>query len=98
MNRSTIAGIFIGLIILMTMIVIQLRFTENFSMPTTLNLGFKMCGVDMPSCSEGTRCINGYCTEAKSPNWPNESDLPLRGPAFSPEGENIRYDNYVSMN
>jgi len=33
---------------------------EGFSNP-------RQCGVDMPSCMNGTRCINGYC---KSDNPP----------------------------
>lgn len=40
-----------------------------------------MCGVDMPPCPFGTRCINGYCkTEATIPISPS-SGLPVK-----PEG------------
>jgi hypothetical protein len=95
MNRQIIAGLFIALIILMTLYVIQSGFVESFAMPTTLNLGFKMCGVDMPSCTNGTRCINGYCTSPTEPIWPEKSDLPLRGPTFSPDGEEERYNRYT---
>lgn len=98
MNRQLIAAIFIGLIVLMILYVIRTGFLESFTMPTTLELGFKMCGVDIPSCKDGSRCINGYCTMADPPKWPEQSDLPLRGPAFSPDGENLRYNNYVTMN
>jgi len=98
MNRQLIAGIFIALIVLMTLYVIQSGFVEGFAMPTTLELGSKMCGVNIPSCGNGMQCINGYCTKPNPPSWPAESDLPLRGPFFSPDGEEQRYRNYVSMN
>jgi len=40
-----------------------------------------MCGVDLPPCPFGTRCINGFCkTEAQPPMAPS-SGLPVK-----PEG------------
>ena len=37
-----------------------------------------MCGVDLPPCPFGTRCINGYCkTEAQPPMEPS-SGLDVR--------------------
>jgi hypothetical protein len=35
------------------------------------------CGVDLPSCSKGLRCINGYCKSDVAPVIPPYSDLPL---------------------
>jgi hypothetical protein len=35
------------------------------------------CGVDLPSCSNGLRCINGYCKSDVAPVIPPYSDLPL---------------------
>lgn len=34
-----------------------------------------MCGVDLPSCKFGTRCINGYCKTENSPSLPPYSEL-----------------------
>jgi hypothetical protein len=37
------------------------------------------CGVDLPSCQQPMRCINGYCKFDKpSPTMPPISDLPIR--------------------
>jgi hypothetical protein len=30
----------------------------------------KSCGVGMPSCSNGTRCMNGFCQSDKPPHLP----------------------------
>jgi len=35
------------------------------------------CGVDLPSCTGGLRCINGYCKSDIAPTLPLFSDLPL---------------------
>lgn len=35
------------------------------------------CGVDMPTCPFGTRCINGYCIPPNQPQIPMYSDLPV---------------------
>ena len=37
----------------------------------------QMCGVDMPTCKHGTRCMNGYCTSLSAPMLPAVSDLPV---------------------
>jgi hypothetical protein len=34
-----------------------------------------MCGVDLPTCKFGTRCINGYCKTENSPTLPAYSEL-----------------------
>jgi hypothetical protein len=35
------------------------------------------CGVDLPSCASGLRCINGYCKSDVAPRLPLFSDLPM---------------------
>lgn len=35
------------------------------------------CGVDLPSCPSGLRCINGYCKSDTAPRLPRFSDLPM---------------------
>lgn len=97
MNRQVAAGVFIGIVVLLTLYLVRTANIEGF-MPTTLPFGITMCGVDMPSCTDTKRCINGYCTEPNPPSWPKETDLPIRGPAFSPPGENSRYNNYIYDN
>jgi hypothetical protein len=37
----------------------------------------KRCGVDLPSCPVGLRCMNGYCKSDIAPVLPHFSDLPL---------------------
>ena len=50
--------------------------TEGFENYTT-DVPEGMCGVDLPPCAFGTRCINGYCkTEAQPPMAPS-SGLPV---------------------
>lgn len=36
------------------------------------------CGVDLPSCADGLRCINGYCKKDVPPQMAAISDLPIR--------------------
>jgi hypothetical protein len=33
------------------------------------------CGVDMPPCPHGTKCMNGYCLPTNTPMLPMYSDL-----------------------
>ncbi len=33
------------------------------------------CGVDLPPCPHGTRCMNGYCLPPTAPVLPQISDL-----------------------
>jgi len=48
---------------------------ESFQMPTKFNRGYRVCGVDMESCPEGTKCGNGICIET-DPS-PLEEKVPL---------------------
>jgi hypothetical protein len=34
------------------------------------------CGVDMPSCTPGTVCMNGFCQRPKKPSLP-DNELPI---------------------
>ncbi len=40
-----------------------------------------MCGVDLPPCPFGTRCINGFCKTEAQPPFASSSGLPVK-----PEG------------
>ena len=42
------------------------------------------CGVNMPSCTDGLRCMNGYCKSQAKPYFPALSDLPLLPPKRYP--------------
>ena len=35
------------------------------------------CGVDLPRCTDGLRCMNGYCKSDVAPVLPYFSDLPI---------------------
>jgi hypothetical protein len=35
------------------------------------------CGVDLPSCADGTRCFNGFCGADIKPYLPPSSGLPV---------------------
>lgn len=41
------------------------------------NLPYGMCGVDLPSCEDPLRCINGYCKPQGTPAIPVTTDLPV---------------------
>jgi hypothetical protein len=34
------------------------------------------CGVDLPTCSVGTQCVNGFCQNTNPPTLP-ANDLPI---------------------
>ena len=36
-----------------------------------------MCGVYLPPCAHGTRCMNGYCFSDIQPKMPPTSGLPV---------------------
>lgn len=45
---------------------------------TKVSEGFEdRCGVDLPSCPPGLRCMNAWCKSDKPPYMPAISDLPL---------------------
>lgn len=46
------------------------RYTEGFEA-----VAGDRCGVDMPTCPQGTRCMNGYCIPPTAPQLPPFSDL-----------------------
>ena len=54
--------------------------TEGFTNYTT-DVPEGMCGVDLPPCPFGTRCINGYCKTDAQPPFSPSSGLPVK-----PEG------------
>lgn len=68
MNPRALAGI-ISVVTATVMIYLLLTSTEGF-----VDAG--RCGVGLPSCSRGLRCINGYCRSDKTPVLP-VSDLPM---------------------
>jgi hypothetical protein len=37
-----------------------------------------MCGVDLPPCPFGSRCMNGYCKTDIAPSMPTTSGLPVK--------------------
>lgn len=57
--------------------------TEGFTSPMDWYTGIMpgFCGVDLPSCPQGTRCINAYCQPDLQPVMPPTSGLPVK-----PEG------------
>jgi hypothetical protein len=54
--------------------------TEGFTNYNT-DIPEGMCGVDLPPCPFGTRCINGYCKTDAQPPFASSSGLPVK-----PEG------------
>ena len=47
------------------------------------NEGFmdaQRCSVDLPRCTDGLRCINGYCKSDVAPTLPQLSDLLMTPP------------------
>ena len=33
------------------------------------------CGVDLPTCTAGTKCMNGYCMPTSQPKMPAKTDF-----------------------
>ena len=61
-------------LIVIILVIVILYATHN------VNEGFineSRCGVDLPSCTSGLRCINGYCKSDNAPMLPSISDLPI---------------------
>ena len=48
---------------------------ESFTEPVKYDAGIP-CGVDLPGCSEGKKCINGFCKGVTIPPLP-ETGLPI---------------------
>lgn len=48
--------------------------TTNYAEGFQGELG-SMCGVDLPTCKFGTRCINGYCKTSNIPALPAYSEM-----------------------
>ena len=70
--RLLMGIIFLVLIMLMTLYVhYSTKVSDSF-----VDIG--RCGVDIPSCSNGLRCINGYCKSDIPTQLPPLSDLPIR--------------------
>ncbi len=70
--RLLMGIIFLVLIILMTLYVYySTKVSESF-------VDIRRCGVDIPSCSNSLRCINGYCKSDIPKYLPPLSDLPVR--------------------
>jgi hypothetical protein len=77
MNLRFIMGItFILLIIMMSLYVYYFRKVSD----SFVDVG--RCGVDIPSCSDGLRCMNGYCKSDIPTHLPKLSDLPIRPPRY----------------
>ena len=49
-----------------------------FSAPVEGFVDSARCGVDLPPCSDGLRCMNGYCRSDIPPTMPVISDLPIK--------------------
>lgn len=52
---------------------------EGFTSLETL----KQCGVGLPDCSDGERCMNGFCRTDKLPEFPLTSGLPVFPQGYS---------------
>ena len=62
------------------LIVIALIIIVLYTTRTMFEEGFVdqgRCGVDLPSCNDGLRCINGYCKSDVPPELPAMSDIPM---------------------
>jgi len=60
------------------LIVIALIIIVLYATRTMFEEGFVdqgRCGVDLPSCNDGLRCINGYCKSDAPPELPTMSDV-----------------------
>ena len=73
MNKKIIHIVFIIFVIAVIGYVMYSSCSEG--MEETVPQGPSRCGVDLPSCQGGLRCINGYCRSDVAPTFPPFSDL-----------------------
>jgi hypothetical protein len=72
MNRKT--TIYIVIIVMIALMLYKV-YGSMIRMDGFVDAG--RCGVDLPSCPSGLRCINGYCKSDVAPRLPLFSDLPM---------------------
>jgi hypothetical protein len=56
------------------LIIFQSPYTQGFVNPPT---GPTECGVDLPPCGLGTKCINGFCRKAEPQPRVEKNPVPL---------------------
>jgi hypothetical protein len=66
-------AIYLGIIIGISLAFLFLR--RVFIIESFENMS-QMCGVDMPPCAVGTRCMNGYCFPDTTPSV-KKNNLPV---------------------
>jgi hypothetical protein len=59
------------LLVACVLLVANYQFSEGFANPVG------MCGLDLPPCPHGSRCMNGYCSSVSAPIQPSSSGLPV---------------------
>lgn len=59
------------LLVACVLLVANYQFSEGFANPDG------MCGLDLPPCPHGSRCMNGYCSSVSPPPQPSSSGLPV---------------------
>lgn len=71
-SKSHLFGLLtLAVIILIIVIVFSKKMIDTFVDPGR-------CGIGMPECPNGLRCMNGYCKSNTPPKLPYLSDLPIR--------------------
>lgn len=76
-QRATIGAICMGLVIVGLVYLVYMRKPfENFA--NSDSSGYRRCGWSLGTCSDGLRCINGYCKTDVAPVLPALSNLPIR--------------------
>lgn len=56
------------------LIAVAIMFSKRYTSEGFANPGDR-CGVDLPPCPAGTRCINGYCMSDEPPKQPATTDF-----------------------
>lgn len=68
--------------IFVVLVIIMIAYLVIFKINKEGYMDVGRCGVDLPSCPDGLRCINGYCKSDIPPKMPVLSDLPVRPPRY----------------
>lgn len=75
-SQEAIIALVILLFALVLMVTDRVIRVEGFTgWNTGVENGF--CGVDLPPCPNGTRCINAHCSKDDVPYFPPTSGLPV---------------------
>lgn len=65
------------IVVIVALLYMNYRTMEGFLNGSAYGTNAPRCGVEFPACTNGTKCINGYCAANAPPTFPKDSGLPV---------------------